>query len=144
MGTTDLIISQNDVSLNGILELDVSMVSESTNFTVMSSLYGTITGQFIYVIFGGCPIGFKHTVVYQENAVKILMIREGTPAASEPIGPVSEPNANPIIIGVILGVAGLVAIAVIIHIRRKRVQLIEYMTTRNDVEHGYVNPLVKN
>ena len=84
MGTTDLIISQNDVSLNGILQLDVSMVSESINFTVMSSLYGTITGQFIYVIFGGCPIGFKHTVMYQEDSVKVLMIQEG-PAASEPI-----------------------------------------------------------
>jgi hypothetical protein len=143
METTDMIISQNDVALNGILQLDVSMVSESINFTVMSSLYGTITGQFIYVIFGGCPIGFKHTVVYQEDSVKILMIQDGQ-AASEPIGPVSELDANPIIIGVILGVAGLVAIAVIIHIRRKRVQLIEYMTTKSDVEHGYVNPLVKN
>ena len=56
----------------------------------------------------------------------------------------SELDANPIIIVVILGVAGLVAIAVIIHIRRKRVHLIEYMTTKSDVEYGYVNPLVKN
>jgi len=143
MGTTDMIISQNDVYLSGILQLDVSMVSETMNFTVMSSLYGTITGQFIYVIFGGCPIGFKHTVVYQENAVKILMIQDGS-SASEPIGPVSELDANPIIIGVILGVAGLVAIAVILHIRRKRVRLIEYMSTKSDVEYGYVNPLVKN
>ena len=141
MGTTDMIISQNDVSLNGILELDVSQVSETMNFTVMSSLYGTISGQFIYVIFGGCPIGFKHTVVYQEDSVKILMIQDGIPAGSSPTGVT---DSNPIIIGVTVGVVGLVAVAVILHIRRKRVKLIEYMTTKSDVEHGYINPLVKN
>jgi hypothetical protein len=137
MDTDDVIISVNDVTLGGVLTVDLS--GFTSNFTLIKSEIGRVIGTFSSVFFIGSQT--THEIVYTSNSVDVYSVPsvqlEQTAGTPEP-----EPDNKIKIIAPIV-VCGCLAVLALVAFKMHRKKLVrkDPVLLPTDKMYSCINPL---
>ena len=134
MSYSNMIVSKNNIKLGGELIVDLTGVSSSTNFTIMYSDYGTISGSFSKQTFIGT--NKPYSVVYTPNSVDVAVMTTGMAPSISIVPPILKVNV--IVPIVVCSILATFLVFAVIRYRKQQQQPPVY-----DVEYAYVNPLMK-
>jgi hypothetical protein len=129
MSYSNMIVSKNDIKIDGELVVDLTGVSSSANFTILFSDYGTISGTFSKQTIIGT--NKPYSVVYTPNSVEVV-----TAPSTISFGPPIL-RTNVIVPIIVCSILATFLVFAVIRFKRQQQQPVY------DVEYAYVNPLMK-